>query len=1050
MSILITKVSLPERRKDVLRRARLIDALHQNLHRKLIFVSAPAGYGKTTLLVDFASDVNAVVCWYRISLEDTDLISFAQHLVAAFRQEFPQFGDGFIDTFSTSGTISPLIIATEFINEIVVHIDDYCVLMLDDYHLVGENQIIVDFIEILLEHLPDQVRVIIASRSIYGVPSTTLYVRDELATLGAQDLRFRADELQALVRQNHSFKLSDEQAADLALRSDGWIVAIMLAIRTMKHDKLPKFEEAVDQVYSFLAEEVVNQQQPKLQEFLLATSILDEFNEALCDHLLQTSSSGELLSELQERNLFISRIETNHGVSYRYHQLFSDYLRQRLVEIDFKRVQRLHARAANWYRQNDSWKLAIHHILEADESQKAALWMDQAATEFFVRGQQNILSHWYDALEKVQLRDHAPRLLLYQAKIWTNQSAFGDAEALLDVAEPLLRRDGDTDHVVNVAITRGMIRCFQGNFQTALALGEEAQTNLALKDRRESYWWYQADRLKGKSLSALNQTDLALECFQKAVTGLKSSLEEVEFSYQRAQREYDLAETLNDMGLACLRKGDLLQAQICFTDALKIKRKMRGNRGALSVALNNAGYVNYMIGNYAEAWLAYEEALEHARLSGWNRVLVDLYNSRSDLLRDIEEFDEAEISYSTAREIGESNHEQIALIDTYSGLSEFERIRGDYQQAFHWLREAARYRNDTFESPDYQAGLGAIYLEMGQNDLACEAFEKALDSWEIDSQPQQEQVRVAFLLGAAYYRQKRSQRAQETLTKALKWSAQLGYDQFLVVAGRRCKDFVSYAVTTWPDHTQLKSIAQRIEQAPAGLANFREKASPSEIPETHLEVRGFGPGQVWLNGELIPRAKWRSSGALALFFYIIQHGEVRKEEVGLEFWPEFSAAKISSNFHATLWRVRQALGEREIISFRDKKYFLNPCVTIWFDVSEFHNQMTCAEDVELSSTQRTDHFRQAIALYRGNYLEEIFMDWSIRKSDELKRMYLRALADLAEWENDRRRFDNAISLYEKVLEGDPYSDSIHLALMQCLADAGSPTMAKAHYQKYEV
>jgi len=1048
MSILISKVSLPERRKDVLRRVRLVDALHQNLHRKLTFVSAPAGYGKTTLLVDFASDVDAVVCWYRIGPDDRDLSSFAQHLVAAFRQKFPQFANELNNTFHASGMLDPRNIAVEIINEIVAHINDYCVLMLDDYHLVGENQPIVALIEAFLSNLPDQVRLVIASRSIYGVPSATLYVRDELATLGADDLRFRAAELQALVRQSHHFMLSDEQAAELAARSDGWIVAIMLAIRTMKHGALPKFQEATEQVYAFLAEEVVNQQQPQIQDFLLATSILEEFDVELCNHLLQISTSGDFLNELIERNLFVTRVEISEGVNYRYHQLFSDFLRNRLLESDPEKMRSLQARAATWYRNHETWEPAVRHILAADEPEKAASWMDLAATEFYVGGRQNVLSQWYEALIATNLQDHAPRLILNRAKTLINQSAFKDAEALLDKAEPTFQHDGDIDHVVNVIVTRGMIRYFQGDFSDALALGNAAQKILTSEDRRESYYWYKAYRLKGICLSSLNESGEALDCLQKAVSGFQNSLKATNSSHLRAQQEHDLAEALNDMGVICIRKGDMLEAQKCFLRALEIKRKKRGNRGALAVALNNVGYVKYQIGNYREAWRAYEEALESARLSGWYRISVDVLNSRGDLLRDIEEYDAAEKSYSTAREIGEANNEKIALIDTYTGISELERERGNYQQALQSLRDSARYRNDTNDSPTHQAGIGAIYLEMGQFELACKAFEQALEAWENLPQPRQAQVQGAFLLGNVYFMLDQPNRALESLTKALKWSAQLGYDQFLVVAGRRCQKLLTCAMQAWPDHPQLKSLVQRIEKLPSGLASLQDKVISTEMPPLHLEIHAFGTGQVRCNGELIPRSKWRSSGARALFFYIIQHQEIRKEDVGLEFWPEFSTAKISSNFHATLWRVRQALGERDIISFRDKKYSLNPSITTWNDVDEFLMHVKQAEAEELSPTKRAEHWRQAIALHQGDYLEDLFMDWSTRRNDELKEMYKHTLSNLAQWEADRQHYDVAIALYKRVLEEDPYHDNIHLSLMKCLANSGSPTRSKAHFQTY--
>jgi len=1048
MSIINTKVSLPERRKDILRRVRLIDALHQNLHRKLTFISAPAGYGKTTLLVDFASDVDAAVCWYRIGPDDTDLNAFTQHIVAAFRQQYPQFGDDLLGIFQTGGKLDPQNLAAEIINEILAHIDDYSVLMLDDYHLVGETQPLVTLVEALLAHLPDQVRLVIASRSIYGVPSATLYVRDELTTLGANDLRFRADELQALVRQSYHFKLSDEQASELATRADGWIVAIMLAIRTMQHGALPKFDQAVDQVYDFLAEEVVSQQQPRLQDFLLATAILDEFDEALCNHLLEITSSGEYLNELIERNLFITRVEISQGVNYRYHQLFSDFLRNRLLETDLEKMRTLHGRAAHWYREQNAWELAVRHILAADQPEKAAHWMDLAATGLYVSGRQNLLLQWYESLAKIQLQRNAPHLLLNRAKTLINQSSFKDAEVLLDLAEPQLQQSGDIDQEVNIYVNRGLIRYFQGDFSDALVLGETAQKKLSSKERSESYYWYQADRLKGLCLGSLNKPNEALDCLQDAVSGFQSLIKETNSSHLRARQEHYLAETLNDMGLINLRKGDMFEAQTSFLRALEIKRKRRGNRGSMAVALNNVGYVNYQIGNYKDAWHAYEEALENARLSGWNRIIVDVLNSRADLLRDIEEWDAAEAYYSSAYEIGEANDEQLSLIDTFAGLSALERVQGNYQQAFHWLREAARCRNETKDSPTYQAELGAIYLEMGQFELACQAFEHALEAWKNLSQPQQGQVQCAFLLGDTYYKREQTNRALASLTQALKWSAQLGYNQFLVIAGRRCREYLNFAIGTWPDHKQLMSLVQRIEQLPTGLASLQDRATTMEMPTQHLEIHAFGSGQVRCNGEVIPHANWRSSGARALFFYILHQGELRKEDVGLEFWPEFSPAKISSNFHATLWRVRQALGEGEIISFQDKKYLLNPYVTIWYDVDEFLMHLEQAESEQVSPTQRAEHYRRAIDLYQGDFLEDIHMDWSARRSDELKDMYKHALANLAQWEAKRGHYDASIALYERVLQEDPYRDDIHLALMQCLADAGSPTRSKAHFQTY--
>ncbi|MEX1071293.1 MAG: hypothetical protein WEC37_01585, partial [Anaerolineales bacterium] len=500
MSILLTKVRAPQRRKDVLRRVRLVDLLHQNLHRKLTFVSAPAGYGKTTLLVDFASDVDALVCWYRIGPEDGDLVQFVHHIVAAFQQQIPEFGKALEERLTTPGSIADAAtLSSELINEVEQKVQDFCVLVLDDYHLAGENQQIVDFIENLLEHLPDHLRILMGSRSVYGIPTANLYVREELITIGADELRFRAEELQKLALQNYRMRLTDEQAEEFAKRADGWIIAILLAVRTMEDGAMPKFTGAIEQVYEYLAEEVVNRQSKELRDFMLATSILGDFNEALCNYLLERKDAALFLRALEERNLFVSRTETREGNSYRYHQLFSEFLQDYFVRTQGERKQELHSRAARWHNERGEWENAIQHKLASGEKGEAATWMDNVAVEFYASGRQVLLARWVDELVRTpDKRQSAPRLLLYQAKSLVNQSQFETALALLDIAEPILEQEKDKESFANAIITRGMVYRFIGRHQEAITLAEQAQSELKPKGKTKlgSHQWHQAERLK--------------------------------------------------------------------------------------------------------------------------------------------------------------------------------------------------------------------------------------------------------------------------------------------------------------------------------------------------------------------------------------------------------------------------------------------------------------------------------------------------------------------------------------------------------------------------
>ncbi|MFN2198113.1 MAG: hypothetical protein ACK2UW_18480, partial [Anaerolineales bacterium] len=477
MTLVLTKIRIPQRRKDILRRQRLIDLLHNNIYRKLIFISAPAGYGKTTLLTDFANDIDAKACWYRIDRDDVDMVPFAQHIIASFQQIYPEFGIDIRRALEAGGGgLDPSGLGVEIVNEMVRHVNDFTILFLDDFHLVGEKQPIVDLMETLLSYLPDQVRLIVASRSVYGIPAANLYLRSDLATIGADELRFRTEELQALIREHYAFELDEDQLSELARRSDGWIIAILLAIRALEQGIQPQFQKSSSEMYDFLAEEVVALQPEHLRSFLLQSSILDEFNEIVCNTVLDISNSAELIQELEERNLFLTRIDGDVGeTNFRYHQLFNEFLSQRLYEIDPGLKATLHRRAADWYYQRKEWERAVHHKIAAGDREEAAGWMDQFARQLFITGRISVISEWIRNLTTpVDVRGKAPWLALNWAKVLYERGDYSAADQYLDIAERELINRNATNLLTSLYVIRGMGKIYQGQPKKALELAQAA------------------------------------------------------------------------------------------------------------------------------------------------------------------------------------------------------------------------------------------------------------------------------------------------------------------------------------------------------------------------------------------------------------------------------------------------------------------------------------------------------------------------------------------------------------------------------------------------
>jgi len=365
-SMLLTKVLLPQRREDVLTRQRLLDRLYDVVDRKLVLVSAPAGYGKTTLLVDFAQDLEHPVCWYALDRSDHDPRLFLEHLVLSLRHRFPDFGERTRQALAASPDLThgaPSVV-NALINEVVGVIPRWFVLVLDDYHRLGEAPEVGAILARLLTYQTDQFLLVIASRTVPALPLIIqLTARGEVGGLGQEELRFRADEIQSLLAQNYNLRLPDREAEELAAQSEGWITGLLLTAHTMWRgilESLVRARTSEQPVYDYLAQEVFAYQEPPVQAFLTASSTLQEMSATLCREALGLEEVQHFLTLLEERNLFVTRLE---GEWYRYHHLFQEYLQARLRREEESRWMELHRCAANWFQAHQRPEEAVHHYL---------------------------------------------------------------------------------------------------------------------------------------------------------------------------------------------------------------------------------------------------------------------------------------------------------------------------------------------------------------------------------------------------------------------------------------------------------------------------------------------------------------------------------------------------------------------------------------------------------------------------------------------------------------------------------------------------------------
>lgn len=444
--ILATKLHIPAPRPTAVHRPQLVERLNAGLHRKLTLISAPAGFGKTTLIGEWVTHCERRAAWLSLEAGDSDPLNFLNYLVAALRTAAAGFGENVLAVLHSSQPLSAEAILPFLLNEVAA-LPDEIIFVLDDYHAV-ESAGVNGILSFMLEHLPPQLHIVIASRKDPDLPLARLRARDQLTELRVADLRFAPDEAAAFLHSVMGLELTAGDIADLETRTEGWITGLQLAAISMQGDAEPasfirSFTGSNRYVLDYLVEEVLNRQPETVQVFLLRTSILDRLCSSLCDAVAQTAALAgeEILLYLERANLFVLPLDDKRQW-YRYHHLFADVLQARLIKEQPVLVAALHRRASAWYEANGLRPEAIRHALSARDFERAANLIELSWTEMEASFQVGLWLRWAKMLPEDVVRtrpvlcvDYA-YALLDAADIDSAMSRLDAAETLLEAADP--------------------------------------------------------------------------------------------------------------------------------------------------------------------------------------------------------------------------------------------------------------------------------------------------------------------------------------------------------------------------------------------------------------------------------------------------------------------------------------------------------------------------------------------------------------------------------------------------------------------------------------
>lgn len=511
--ILVTKFFIPTTRPELVNRTRLLDELNGGLHRKLTLISAPAGFGKTTLVSHWLENLPdeekigghpIKVAWLSLDEDDNDPVRFLTYAITALNQikEIEaDIGQGVLSLLQSSQPPPTEIVLTSLINEIAV-IREKIIFVLDDYHLI-ESEPVHQALVFLLENLPPQIHLVIATRQDPSLPLGRLRAQNQITELRAADLRFSSTEAAEFLNQVMGLDLSAQDIADMETRTEGWIAGLQLAAismqgRTDHQTFIKSFTGGHRLVLDFLIEEVMEQQPEDIQDFLMQTAILDRLTGPLCDALTGQDNGQKILEMLDRANLFIVHLDEERRW-YRYHHLFAELLRQKLRQKHVEEIDNLHRKASFWFEQEDDIDNSIEHALLANDFERAADIIQETIDSFWRRGEHRNLERWLNLLPEEELFAR-PDICIYFARYKCNIGRFDDAQNILNITEKAVNNDHreavenkgqkqDSKKIAEknkllgrISATRGVLASFQGDVKGMLQFSSEALDLLPMSD----------------------------------------------------------------------------------------------------------------------------------------------------------------------------------------------------------------------------------------------------------------------------------------------------------------------------------------------------------------------------------------------------------------------------------------------------------------------------------------------------------------------------------------------------------------------------------------
>lgn len=1044
-----TKFLIPRRGADILPRPHLIARLERALGRRLILISTPPGYGKTTLLAEFVATSDLPHAWCQLDAADSDPVIFLSSFIESLRhlRQVPD-ADGepighaalaLLSNMEANLAITPERVLTVLINELVERIDRTWLVVLEDYHEIA-NPAVHELVERLLHNAPPGLTLLISTRSDPPFSLARLRARGMLAEFRAVDLRFTEDEVRRWLSDRLP-EASPEDALALNDKTEGWVAGLQLVLSSLSGQNPPSLSQVIANIrgthhhlFEYLASEVFERQPLATRQFLLYSSVLIQMNAALCSALPGVSDAQRMLDQLERHNLFVTSLDENHEW-YRYHHLFREFLLGKLRRDAPDRFIALHTAAGRYFESQGEWEAAAYHYLEGGALEAAASILVRLAPKHIEHGRVVVLQRHLSRLPKAIIRKH-PELLLYRGDVLRRLGYAAEAVRCYEEARQIFEASSDRVWVSRALVRLGEIARAQGNYARAQAL-----VTAALEQIPEAHHGDRARALiaLAKSTGFLTGMDQGRALAEQALVEARLAGHEISLLTS--------ANLLQSLGQICWWHGDPQSTVRFCSEALQTAP---GELSPIAAKAYTSIAIPYLYWGHLDTALKYaERGLEIAQQLELQELLPNAYAILGSILTRLGETARAENalrqSLELAQRLGLAAYERVMATGFLAyNLYTQGRVNEAWQLAEGALWSYAG-NPDTYEVYVCRSVLADIALERNQIEQAEKLFEDLLEVGE-RRQFRIPLAMVAFGLAYIYLSTGREAEGIEFARRSLHLIEPTGALQLYLDQGERARIVCRALVKAGVDSPFVSRVLGKLQESRmTGSVSVHSRA---------VSVKCLGQFRVYVNGEEVKQERWVSAKARDLLAYFVTF---RRDRLPLDrileaLWPQ-TAVQSHRAFHTALYRVRQALRSdsesTKFILVEAGEYWLD-AARFQIDVDDFDTALAQARAAESQNPARAvAWYERAISLYEGAYLDNFYYDWVFPEQRRLQNAYLSALRRLATYSASARDYERALSLYQRILSIDPLLEQVHCELMRCYAATGDRTGVVRQFRTLE-